>query len=337
MNRPSDNYVHSKCAIHGIVVGPRQREDLGDLDALAASIAEVGMLQPITITDGNVLLCGYRRLMAARQLKWRSVPVWIRAGLSDRLTILLVERDENALREPLNQVEAAGLHEELKAVLAQGAHSRQESSRFGTSDGAAHAAVPRGLGDVRRIAARTVTGTASYTRLERIRWLIDVSKDFQLSSHVRDLASAEVEELRQGAGVAPAVTRVRTAILQASEYADRQLSADTSETDPAEIDKEQHLARIAARADARMARKRAAAHVHAANRPTVTPAQARRSAGELVSVLDTTSAITRFDPAVVGPHLSETAWARLERTVEDLEVFLEVAGVARRTAGRLSA
>lgn len=331
MNRPSDNYLHSKCAIHGIVVGHRQRKDLGDLDALAASISEVGMLQPITITDGNVLLCGYRRLMAARQLKWRSVPVWIRTGLSDRLTILMAERDENALREPLNQVEAAALYAELKGVLAEEARARQESSRFGGSGGAAHAAAPRGVGDVRRIAARTVTGAASYTRLERINWMLGVSKDFDLPKPVRELASAEVEELRQGAGVAPAVNRVRAAIRLAEEDAERKhrsWAATLFDATPADVDEAEHLTLVESDHGGRL--EDAQKPTRASNHPAVTAAQGRGSALEFSSVLDGASAILQFDPAVVGPHLDEDTWATLHRTVESLRVFLEVATETRR-------
>ena len=42
-------------AVESIIVGHRHRQDLGDLDALADSIARKGLLQPPTITPDWVL------------------------------------------------------------------------------------------------------------------------------------------------------------------------------------------------------------------------------------------------------------------------------------------
>ena len=50
--------------VESIQVGRRHRRDLGDLDALAASIERDGLLQPITITPDGLLVCGVRRLAA---------------------------------------------------------------------------------------------------------------------------------------------------------------------------------------------------------------------------------------------------------------------------------
>jgi N6-adenosine-specific RNA methylase IME4 len=45
--------------ISQITVGQRHRRDLGDIDGLAASIAEVGLLQPIAVTfDGHLIAGG---------------------------------------------------------------------------------------------------------------------------------------------------------------------------------------------------------------------------------------------------------------------------------------
>ena len=48
--------------VESIQVGHRHRADLGDIEALAASIQEHGLLQPITVTPEGVLVCGRRRL-----------------------------------------------------------------------------------------------------------------------------------------------------------------------------------------------------------------------------------------------------------------------------------
>ena len=78
--------------VDSIVVGQRHRRDPGDLTPLVDSLKRVGLLQPITITPEGHLICGFRRLEAAKALQWRTVRVWVRSGLSDELTRLLAER-----------------------------------------------------------------------------------------------------------------------------------------------------------------------------------------------------------------------------------------------------
>jgi len=64
-------------AINSIKIGKRFRKDLGDIDALARSINEVGLLHPIVITPDGELLAGQRRLEACKKLGWEEVPVRI--------------------------------------------------------------------------------------------------------------------------------------------------------------------------------------------------------------------------------------------------------------------
>jgi ParB family chromosome partitioning protein len=62
-------------AIDEIVVGDRHRRDLGDIDGLAASIEDIGLLHPITVDEQSQLLAGARRLAACKRLGWRDIPV----------------------------------------------------------------------------------------------------------------------------------------------------------------------------------------------------------------------------------------------------------------------
>jgi ParB family chromosome partitioning protein len=57
----------------------RVRRDMGDIDSLAASMAIVGLLQPIVVTPEGLLICGERRLRAAELLGWKTIPVTIRS------------------------------------------------------------------------------------------------------------------------------------------------------------------------------------------------------------------------------------------------------------------
>jgi ParB family transcriptional regulator, chromosome partitioning protein len=63
--------------IADIIRGVRHRRDLGDIDSLARSIAEIGLLHPIVIRPDGVLIAGERRLAACKALGWSEIPVRI--------------------------------------------------------------------------------------------------------------------------------------------------------------------------------------------------------------------------------------------------------------------
>jgi ParB family transcriptional regulator, chromosome partitioning protein len=63
--------------ISKIRVGKRIRKDMGDIQGLAESMEELGLLQPITVTPDGLLLVGERRLRAAKLLGWAKIPVTV--------------------------------------------------------------------------------------------------------------------------------------------------------------------------------------------------------------------------------------------------------------------
>ena len=70
---------HAERPIASIRVGKRYRHDLGDIDGLAASMAALGLLHPIVVTPDGLLICGERRLCAAKLLGWKQIPVTVRS------------------------------------------------------------------------------------------------------------------------------------------------------------------------------------------------------------------------------------------------------------------
>jgi ParB family transcriptional regulator, chromosome partitioning protein len=93
---------------------PRQRFDGDELEALAASIREHGVLQPILVTetlDGYQLVAGERRLRACQLAGLERVPAVIRQ-LADRdqLEVALVE---NLQRADLGAMETAAAYQAL--------------------------------------------------------------------------------------------------------------------------------------------------------------------------------------------------------------------------------
>lgn len=89
---------------------PRQVMDQGQLDELAASIREHGVLQPILVTetlDGYQLVAGERRFRASRQAGLERIPAVIRQ-LADRdqLELALVENLQRADLGPMEEAHA---------------------------------------------------------------------------------------------------------------------------------------------------------------------------------------------------------------------------------------
>jgi site-specific DNA-methyltransferase (adenine-specific) len=111
-------------AIGSIKIGRRHRKDLGDIKALAASIEDLGLLQPIVIRPDCTLVAGMRRIQAAKELGWTEVPVRIVVGLDDALQLLKAERDENLCRLDFALSERVGMARELKPMEDEAAQQR---------------------------------------------------------------------------------------------------------------------------------------------------------------------------------------------------------------------
>ena len=89
---------------------PRRSFVQAELEELAASIEENGLLQPVVVraaagADSYELIAGERRLRAVGILGWDEVPVIVRDA-SDR-TLLVLALVENLQREALNPLEEA--------------------------------------------------------------------------------------------------------------------------------------------------------------------------------------------------------------------------------------
>lgn len=93
---------------------PRDHFDEETLTSLAASIAEVGVIQPIVVRatdEGYELIAGERRWRAARRANLPSIPAIIRD--SDDLGSLETAVVENLHRQDLNALEEAAAYQQL--------------------------------------------------------------------------------------------------------------------------------------------------------------------------------------------------------------------------------
>lgn len=93
---------------------PRQAVEHAQLDELAASIAEHGVLQPILVTPaagGYLLIAGERRLRAAELAGLERIPALVRTAVeADQLAWALIE---NLQRSDLNALEEAHAYKQL--------------------------------------------------------------------------------------------------------------------------------------------------------------------------------------------------------------------------------
>jgi ParB family chromosome partitioning protein len=111
----------------------RHRKDLGDLEALAHSISDLKLLQPVVLvrlkpTGRFRLVAGERRLKAVSEhLGWTEVPAYVVEDdkLSSAAALLRAERDENTCRKPFTPSEAVSVARSLEALEAEAARARQ--------------------------------------------------------------------------------------------------------------------------------------------------------------------------------------------------------------------
>lgn len=103
---------------------PRKNFDISSLESLAHSIEENGILQPLTVTKidgGYQLIAGHRRLIAAKAVGLKQVPVIVLDKSETEIAVLCTI--ENLQREDLNFFEQAQaidtLVNELKLTQAQ--------------------------------------------------------------------------------------------------------------------------------------------------------------------------------------------------------------------------
>ncbi len=152
---------------------PRRRFPEAGIRELAASIREVGILQPLVVrsTEGGFeLIAGERRLRAAKEAGLQRVPVLIREARDDESVELALV--ENLQREDLNPLETAAAYQALMEGF--GLSKEQLAHRLGKSRAA-------------------VTNTLRLARLpDRVRALLADGK--LTEGHARALLGLETED-----------------------------------------------------------------------------------------------------------------------------------------------
>lgn len=151
-------------ALDAISVGSRDRRDLGDVKALAASIAAVGLLHPLLVTPKRELVSGRRRLEACRLLGWSEVPVCVVRVMTEARDLMLAEREDGVCQLEMTNSEQTrlGIAVELLERSPKrplGARAASATPRLGRSN------------DTREIVG-TAIGMSSGTSYERAKVVV---------------------------------------------------------------------------------------------------------------------------------------------------------------------
>jgi ParB family chromosome partitioning protein len=115
-----------------LIISERSRSGYRNVKSLARSISERGLLSPINVrsADGAMtLVCGGRRVEAAKSLNWTTIPALLAESEMDELHALLAEGDENTEREPFTPAEAIRHRQRIHEAEAGAAKERQDAGR----------------------------------------------------------------------------------------------------------------------------------------------------------------------------------------------------------------
>lgn len=105
-----------RMAIPQIQIGDRFRKEMGDVAGLAKSIKDVGLLQPIGVTEDNRLVFGERRLRACRDhLGWSEIDVRI----IDMPRIVVGENAENEVRKDFTPSERVAIARAIAGEITE--------------------------------------------------------------------------------------------------------------------------------------------------------------------------------------------------------------------------
>ena len=127
-----------KMKISEIKINPGRRDtQQRNVEELARSIAAVGLMNPITVTQDNTLIAGLHRLEAAKLLGWTEIECTV--SDADGLQAELAEIDENFVRAGLSHRELGDLllrrkelyeaiHPETRQGMRNGQTSKNENS-----------------------------------------------------------------------------------------------------------------------------------------------------------------------------------------------------------------
>jgi len=104
--------------IKDIKVGQRVRDEFGDMEALAGSIKEHGLLHPIVVDSDYNLIAGCRRLLACERIGLTEIEAKVLEDISNK-ELRVLELEENIRRKDLTELEKSKNLVELAEIKEQ--------------------------------------------------------------------------------------------------------------------------------------------------------------------------------------------------------------------------
>lgn len=215
---PGQDSAPRAMPIDQIQIGERGRTELGDVDALAKSIKDVGLLHPVVVTADGHLVAGERRLAAVRILGWLDVAVTV-VDLDNAADALQAELEENTCRKALSAYEADVIRQKRERVLAPKA--KEQQGKRTDLQPSANLAEGQPASRETRKAAAVGTGYSGST-LDKVRTIRDAAErgvvkqgkgEVPAPEPVQEIAKEAVENVKQtGAAIDREFQRVTQAI-----------------------------------------------------------------------------------------------------------------------------
>lgn len=102
-------------AINDIKVKKRVRREVDNIEKLAESMKQYGLLNPIILTGDFVLIAGERRLRAAKLLGWQTIEATI-FDIENKIHALEIEIEENVQRQDFNDEDLSDAFAQLEKL-----------------------------------------------------------------------------------------------------------------------------------------------------------------------------------------------------------------------------
>lgn len=104
--------------IKDVKIGQRVRDEYGDMQALADSIREHGLLHPIVVDSDYNLIAGCRRLLACERIGLKEIEAKVLEDITEK-ELRILELEENIRRKDLTELEKSKNLVELAEIKEQ--------------------------------------------------------------------------------------------------------------------------------------------------------------------------------------------------------------------------
>ena len=187
-------YDEKLIPIEEIIIGERKRSQYSEekVNQLAGSIQDIGLMNPITITEDKHLIAGYHRILAFKELGKSEIPYRM-TTVTEPLKNELQEIDENLIRGGLIALEECEqihrrkeIYEELYPETKQYSSELQRRVRRGDNLSSGEKAFSQEIADKMGISQRTIQRRIKVARglIEDLR---DMLRDTTMASRITEL------------------------------------------------------------------------------------------------------------------------------------------------------